>query len=153
MLFGNGGSAALASHLVADFQKSILRETGMPFECLSLTDNVPLLTAWANDTDYQYVFEQQARIWVRKGDVVLAISGSGNSLNVLDAVDLAYDREAFVLGLTGMGGGKLVSLCNYVIVVPSQDLQTVEDCHVAIGHALFRGVLQELKTSEEANDA
>src|SRR5207247_6613023 len=87
ILLGNGGSAATASHLVADFQKMVYLASGKPFRVMACTDSMPLVTAWANDTDYVNVFAEQVRAWAGPGDVVLALSGSGNSPNVLKAVE------------------------------------------------------------------
>src|SRR5262245_25291673 len=106
-LLGNGGSAATASHLLADFQKCIYLAGGKPFRALAVTDSVPLITAWANDTHYDNVFAEQLRPWVEPGDLVIAISGSGNSPNVLRAVQVARELGAYVIGLTGYPGGSL----------------------------------------------
>src|SRR5947199_1535613 len=91
ILLGNGGSAATASHLVADFQKMIYLTGGKPFRAMACTDSMPLVTAWANDTEYAGIFAEQVRTWAEPGDVVLAISGSGNSPNVLRAVEVARE--------------------------------------------------------------
>src|SRR5438876_8060554 len=100
ILLGNGGSAATASHLVADFQKMIYLAGGQPFRAMACTDSMPLITAWANDTDYTGVFAEQVRTWAEPGDVVLAISGSGNSPNVLQAVAVARELGATTIGLS-----------------------------------------------------
>src|SRR5579875_2779883 len=100
---GNGGSAATASHLPADFQKNMFLDGGRAWECLSLVDSVPLLTAWGNDTEYANVFAGQARTWLRPGDLLVAISGSGNSPNVLAAVEAAHAAGAVTIGWSGFG--------------------------------------------------
>ena len=107
---GNGGSAATASHLPADFQKNMYLDGGRPWECLSLVDSVPLLTAWGNDTEYANIFAGQARTWLRPNDLLIAISGSGNSPNVLAAVEAAHDAGAITIGWSGFGGGKLAEI-------------------------------------------
>ena len=134
---GNGGSAATASHLPADFQKSMFLHAGRPWECLSLTDSVPLLTAWGNDTEFAQIFAGQARTWLRPGDLLVAISGSGNSPNVLAAVDAAHERGAVTLGWSGFGGGALAGKVQHKVVVPSHNMQMVEDAHMVIGHMIY----------------
>ena len=134
---GNGGSAATASHLPADFQKNIHAHGGKPWEILSLVDSVPLLTAWSNDTEYAQVFAGQARTWLRPGDLLVAISGSGNSPNILAAVEAAHDVGAITLGWSGFGGGKLGSLARHSVVVHSDNMQMVEDAHMVIGHLIY----------------
>ena len=130
---GNGGSAATASHLPADFQKNMFLHGGRPWECLSLVDSVPLLTAWSNDTAYAQVFAGQARTWLRPG----AISGSGNSPNILAAVEAAHDAGAVTLGWSGFDGGRLASVAQHSIVVPKHNMQMVEDAHLIIGHLIY----------------
>lgn len=134
---GNGGSAATCSHIVNDFQKCIYLAGGQPFRALALTDSVPLITAWANDTAYEHVFAEQLRAWVRPGDMVFCLSGSGNSPNVLRAATLAREVGAYVVALCGHGGGKLAPLAHEALVVPSENMQRIEDVHMAILHALF----------------
>ncbi len=141
---GNGGSAATASHLPADFQKSITLAGNRPWECLSLVDSVPLLTAWSNDTEYAQVFAGQARCWLRPGDLLVAISGSGNSPNILAAVEAAHDCGADTLGLCGYGGGRLSQMARHAIVLHSHNMQMVEDAHLAIGHILFSALRDRL---------
>jgi D-sedoheptulose 7-phosphate isomerase len=142
-LFGNGGSAALASHLATDLGKG----THSPgpeslkgvkrLRVLSLTDNVPLLTAWGNDTSYDNVFAGQLENFIQAGDVAFGISGSGNSPNVLGALALARRVGATTIGLAGCGGGKMKDLLDCAIVVPSSHMQQVEDAHVVMAHLIF----------------
>ncbi len=134
---GNGGSAATASHLPADFQKNMFLHGGRPWECLSLVDSVPLLTAWSNDAGYAHAFASQARTWLRPGDLLVAISGSGNSPNVLAAVATAHEMGAATLGWSGFGGGKLAALARHNVVVHSDNMQMVEDAHMVIGHLIY----------------
>lgn len=134
---GNGGSASTASHLPADFQKSMYLHAGRPWECLSLTDSVPLLTAWGNDTEFAQIFAGQAKTWLRPGDLLVAISGSGNSPNVLAAVEAAHEIGAVTLGWSGFGGGALAALAQHKVVVPSYNMQMVEDAHLVIGHLIY----------------
>lgn len=137
ILLGNGGSAATASHLVNDFQKCIYLAGNRTFRALALTDSVPLITAWANDTAYENVFAEQVRTWAEPGDLVLAISGSGNSPNVLRAVQVARECGAFTIGLTGFRGGKLKELADDCLIVPCDNMQRIEDLHMVVGHLLF----------------
>ena len=138
-LFGNGGSASLSSHFACDLGKGTVIHGDPPkrFQVLSLTDNISLLTAWANDTSYEYVFAEQLRNLIRPGDIAFAISGSGNSLNVLLALRAAKELKAFNIGLGGFQGGQMKALCDLCVVVPSDNMQIIEDLHVAITHTLF----------------
>ena len=136
-VFGNGGSAALASHCACDLNKGTTTEGIRPFRVSSLTDNVPLITAWANDTRYDEIFAAQLRPLIQTNDVAFAISGSGNSPNVLNAVRTARDAGGIVLGLTGFQGGKMAALCDLCIIVPSDNMQQIEDSHQCVMHAVF----------------
>ncbi len=146
---GNGGSAASASHLPADFQKNMFLHGGRPWECLSLADSVPLLTAWGNDTEYANVFAAQARTWLRPGDLLVAISGSGNSPNILAAVEAAHAAGAVTLGWSGFGGGALAGLAQHSVVVHSGNMQMVEDMHMVIGHLIY-SALRDRVLAEKA---
>jgi D-sedoheptulose 7-phosphate isomerase len=145
ILLGNGGSAATASHLVADFQKMIYLEGSKPFRAMACADSMPLVTAWANDTDYANVFAEQVRTWAEPGDVVLAFSGSGNSPNVLRAVEIAREKDAMTIGLSGFAGGRLAGMVDVSIVVPCDNMQRIEDVHMILGHLFFWRMLQEVK--------
>jgi D-sedoheptulose 7-phosphate isomerase len=136
-LFGNGGSAALASHLACDLGKGTLNGTEKRFRALALTDNVPLMTAWANDSRYEDIFAEQLTNLVRRGDVAFAISGSGNSPNVLRALTVAREAGAITVGLSGFQGGKMKDLCDVCMVVPCDNMQIIEDLHMCSAHALF----------------
>jgi D-sedoheptulose 7-phosphate isomerase len=138
-LCGNGGSASLASHFACDLGKGTAYcNGGKRFRVLSLTDNLPTLTAWANDSSYEDVFSEQLRNFVQPHDVVFAISGSGNSKNVLKALRAAREAEAVTVGISGFQGGAMKSLCDVCVVVPSEDMQIIEDLHLAIAHSIFR---------------
>jgi D-sedoheptulose 7-phosphate isomerase len=150
ILLGNGGSAATASHLVADFQKMIYLAGGRRFQAMACTDSIPLVTAWANDTDYANVFAEQVRTWAGPGDVVLAISGSGNSPNVLQAVAVAREQGAVTIGLSGFAGGKLADMVDHAIVVGSDNMQRIEDVHMVLGHLFFWRMLQAVKEETKA---
>ena len=136
---GNGGSASTASHFVTDIAKSTMRAKPYPakrFRCVALNDNTPSVTAWANDADYSVVFAEQLRDLARPGDVVVAISGSGNSPNVLAAIEVAREMHLFTIGLTGIGGGKLKSMVDVPVVVPSSSMQHTGDVHLILCHVL-----------------
>jgi len=145
-LFGNGGSAALASHFACDLAKG----TALPdrlakrFRALSLADNQALITAWANDASYEQVFAEQLRTFVQPGDVAFGISGSGRSPNVLLALKEARAAGAVTVGLSGYEGGKMHEVCDVCVVVPSNNMQIIEDLHLAVTHALFTVVRERI---------
>jgi D-sedoheptulose 7-phosphate isomerase len=135
-ILGNGGSAATASHFACDLAKGT-QVSGLPaFRVIPLSDNVPLLTAWANDTSYDRVFAEQLSTLIRPADVVIAISASGNSPNVLQAARVAQQSEALLIAFTGHRGGQLSQLANLTIRVPAQSIEQAEDVHLAIAHSL-----------------
>lgn len=145
-LFGNGGSAALASHFACDLGKGTIVEGNgsKRFRVLALTDSLPLITAWANDTNYDEVFAEQLRNFIAPQDVAFAISGSGNSPNVLRALEVARDAGAFNIGLTGFRGGNMKDLCDICIIIPSENMQIIEDLHLSVAHAVFSVIRQRL---------
>lgn len=133
---GNGGSAATAIHFASDLSKGALAASKPPIRAKSLCDNVALLTAWANDASYDDVFTQQLAPWIRAGDVLIAVSGSGNSQNVLNAVQMARAVEATTIGFTGFKGGKLKDIVDICIMVPSDSMEQVEDIHLLLCHLI-----------------
>ncbi len=138
-LFGNGGSASLASHFACDLGKGTAHcNGGKGFRVLALTDNIPTMTAWANDSSYEDIFAEQLKNFVQPHDVAFAISGSGNSPNVLKALGVARKANAITMGITGFDGGKMKGLCDICVVVPSNDMQIVEDLHLSMAHSIFR---------------
>jgi D-sedoheptulose 7-phosphate isomerase len=144
-LFGNGGSAALASHMACDLGKGTTAAAGRRLRVVALTDNVALITAWANDTCYENVFAEQLENLLQPGDVAFAISGSGNSPNVLAALTFARQAGAVTAGLTGFQGGQMKSLCDVCVVVPSDNMQIIEDLHLSISHSVFRALRHEIQ--------
>jgi len=143
--FGNGGSASLASHFACDLGKGTAYcNGGKRFRVLALTDNLPSLTAWANDSSYEDVFSEQLKNFVRSQDVAFAISASGNSKNVLNALQVAREAGARTLGISGFQGGEMKSLCNICVIVPSNNMQIIEDLHLAMTHSIFRIVYARL---------
>jgi len=149
-LFGNGGSAALASHFACDLGKGTVNGSPKRFRVLALTDNVPLMTAWANDSKYEDIFAEQLCNFIQPEDVAFAISGSGNSPNVLTALKAARKAGAFTVGLTGFEGGQMKSLCDVCVVIPSDNMQIIEDVHLCVAHSLFTTIRQRLLKPAEA---
>ena len=149
-LFGNGGSAALASHFACDLGKGAANGSGRRFRVLALTDNVPLMTAWANDARYEDIFAEQLVNFVRPDDIALAISGSGNSPNVLRALQTAREAGAFTIGLTGFQGGRMRDLCDLCMIVPSDNMQIIEDLHLSVAHAIFTSLRSKICEDAEA---
>ena len=145
-MFGNGGSASLASHFACDLGKgTVISEDGQKrFRVLALTDNVPLMTAWANDSCYEQIFAEQLQNFVVSGDVVFAISGSGNSPNVLRGLQVARNHGGRTIGLTGFEGGKMKSLCDVCVILPSSNMQIIEDFHLSVTHAIFSVIRQRI---------
>jgi len=146
-VFGNGGSAALASHMACDLGKGMAEISPKPNRVLSLTDNVALITAWANDLNYEEVFSQQLKSLLRPADVAFAISSSGNSPNVLSALRIAKSLDAFTIGLTGFDGGKVRPLCDLCVVVPSNNTQIIEDAHTVVAHGMFSVLRSRMQSS------
>lgn len=142
-IMGNGGSASTASHFVADLAKNT-RKDGLPnFRVIGLTDNMALLSAYANDEGYENVFSQQLASFVQPDDVVIAISASGNSPNVLNAVRLGNRAGARTIGFTGFDGGVLGGLVDIHLHVPSDIIEQVEDVHLMLEHLIVK-TLREL---------
>jgi D-sedoheptulose 7-phosphate isomerase len=135
---GNGGSASTASHYITDWNKMINLSTGRKFRGVCLADNIGLITAYANDLSYADVFEGQLRALMDEGDLVIAVSGSGNSPNVLKAVEYANANGATSLAVVGYDGGKLKPLCHKSVHVPSFDMQLCEDVHLMFGHMVMK---------------
>ena len=138
-LFGNGGSASLASHFACDLTKGTCPQGNgqRRFRATALTDNLAVLTAWANDSGYEDVFSEQLRGLIQPGDIAFAISCSGNSRNVLKALQEARDAGALTIGLGGFEGGCMKSLCDVSLIVPSDNMQIIEDLHLSVAHCLF----------------
>ncbi len=136
LICGNGGSAASASHFACDMVKLTISADCRRVRALAQTDNIPLITAWSNDQAYADVFVEQLISLYRPGDLLFTISGSGNSPNVLRAVEWANDRGAPTVGLTGFDGGKLARLARFSLHVHNDVMPQVEDIHMAICHGL-----------------
>ncbi len=133
---GNGGSSSLASHMAADLAKNTIGPNMKRFRIISLTENAAIVTALANDLGYENVFSEQLTNLIRSGDVLIVVSASGSSPNILNAMRYARSRSAETVGLLGFDGGQAAALADVAIVVPSDDYGIVEDVHLIINHIL-----------------
>src|SRR6266702_5386450 len=137
-IMGNGGSAATASHFALDLAKNTIMPGAPRLKAISLTDHVPLITAWSNDTAYEYIFEEQLANMIEPGDVVIGISTSGNSLNVINALNLAKKSRAATVGLLGAKGGLIKNLVDAYVLAPGQNIEQEEDAHMILAHIITR---------------
>ncbi|MCW3097594.1 MAG: sugar isomerase [Chthonomonadaceae bacterium] len=147
LLMGNGGSSATASHIVNDLQKCIHCDTGKGLRTMCLSDCTPLILAWGNDTEFANIYAPQVECWAEPGDLIIAISGSGNSPNILNGVEAGKAKGAFVFGLAGFGGGKLAGTCDECLTIYSNNMQRVEDLHMIVLHLAF-SLLRERVTAK-----
>jgi D-sedoheptulose 7-phosphate isomerase len=143
VLFGNGGSAADAQHIAAELMGRYLRERG-PLQAMALHTDTSAVTAIGNDYGYDLVFERQVRAWVRKGDIAIGISTSGNSKNVILGLQKAKAQGAFTAALTGEGGGGCAKACDLLLAVPSKATPRIQESHITIGHIFCALVEQQL---------
>jgi D-sedoheptulose 7-phosphate isomerase len=141
---GNGGSAATASHWANDLNKGTAVAGQPRFRAIALTDNVPLVTAWANDVAYDRIFVEQLASLFRPGDLLILISGSGNSPNIVAAAQWARERGATVVGLTGGDGGQLRGLVDHCVLAPTHRMEQIEDVHLVVAHALCTALRQRI---------
>jgi D-sedoheptulose 7-phosphate isomerase len=137
-VMGNGGSAATASHFALDLAKNTICGEHRRLRVLSLTDHVPLITAWSNDYAYEYVFAEQLANLVEPEDVVIGISASGNSLSVINACYLAKHAQAITVGLLGAKGGKMKEIVDAYILAPGHNIEQEEDAHLILAHVITR---------------
>jgi D-sedoheptulose 7-phosphate isomerase len=141
-LFGNGGSAADAQHIAAEFEGKYLRNRD-PLPAIALTTNTSSITAIANDYGYEHIFARQLKALVAKGDIVIGISTSGNSPNVILAMDEAKRHGAITVALTGQGG-KLKKSADFVLSVPSKETPLIQEAHITIGHIICQLVEEDI---------
>ena len=135
---GNGGSSMTALHFINDWNKSVFMATGKPFRGRSLVDNLGLVMSYGNDVSFQDIFVEQLKNILQPGDLVIAISGSGNSENVIRAVRYANEHGGVTLGLRGYRGGRLKELAQHVVWVDVDDMQLSEDLHAIFGHIVMQ---------------
>jgi len=135
-LAGNGGSAATASHMANDLMKTVAKACGKSIRAIALSDNVPLLTAIGNDESFDEIFSGQLKDLGQEGDLLVVISGSGNSQNLVRACEQAKELKIRTVGFLGMDGGKKQSLTDVSVVVPSNDYGPIEDVHVIFNHLI-----------------
>ncbi len=147
LLIGNGGSAADAQHLAAEFIGRFKQERAA-IPAIALTTDTSVLTCLSNDYDYTYIFTRQLEALCRPEDVVIAISTSGNSLNVLNGVKTAKNMGAVCIALTGQNGGKLEGLADFCIKAPSQDTARIQEAHIFIGHVICEYVEHTLSATD-----
>lgn len=137
-IMGNGGSAATASHFCCDFNKGASYGYEKRFKFLCLNDNVATMMAYSNDVSYEDAMVEQLKNFFKEGDYVIGISGSGNSVNVVKAVEYANRHEGVTIGLTGYKGGKLKQICHYSVNMGINDMQISEDLHMMIDHLAMK---------------
>jgi D-sedoheptulose 7-phosphate isomerase len=145
-LMGNGGSAATASHFALDLAKNTIKSGAPRLKTISLTDNVPLITAWSNDTSYEHVFEEQLASMVEPGDVVIGISTSGNSPNVINALRFAKQHHAVTIGLLGARGGQIKHIVDAYILAPGRNIEQEEDAHMILAHVITRHMREVVRS-------
>jgi D-sedoheptulose 7-phosphate isomerase len=145
-VMGNGGSAATASHFALDLSKNTIMPGAPRVKAISLTDHVPLITAWSNDTHYEHIFAEQLANMIEPGDVVIGISASGNSANVINAVKLARQNRAATIGLLGAKGGKLKDMVDACVLAPGQNIEQEEDAHMILTHVITRHMREVVGT-------
>jgi D-sedoheptulose 7-phosphate isomerase len=136
--FGNGGSGSTASHYICDWNKGISYGKEKRIKAICLNDNLPMLMAYANDVSYESIFVEPLKNYIEKGALVIGLSGSGNSKNVLNAIEFANENGATTLGLSGYDGGKLKKMAKHSIWVKINDMQITEDLHLSFGHMVMQ---------------
>ena len=140
---GNGGSPSTASHFTSDLAKGTIVEGRPRFKVLSLADNIPQMLAWGNDACYEDIFVEQLKNLFEPGDVVVGISGSGNSENVLRAIKYAAENDGITVGITGFDGGKIKDMVDLCLIVPVHNMQKTEDIHMLVDHLTTLMIKQE----------
>ena len=149
-IFGNGGSAATASHFTEDLAKSTLKDISVQkrLRVSSLTDSVPFISALGNDYGYETIFREQLITHASPGDVAIALSGSGNSPNVITAIKWAHENDLYTVGVTGFNGGKLKGMVNLSIHCPILDMEIAENVHMIVVHLVVGGLRTLLREAE-----
>lgn len=150
-IMGNGGSGSTASHMACDINKGTCFDLDKKFKMISLSDSIPTILALANDVSYDAVFVEQMKNFFVPGDLVIGISGSGNSENVLRAIRYAQDHQGRTIGLSGFSGGKLAELVDIPFVARVDDMQKVEDVHIIVVHMIMQAVYAALHDGKKAS--
>ena len=145
-VMGNGGSAATASHFALDLAKNTIMAGAPRLKAISLTDHVPLITAWSNDTAYEHIFAEQLANMIEVGDVVIGISTSGNSPNVVNALELAKKSRAYTVGLLGATGGRIKEIVDAYILAPGHNIEQEEDAHLILAHLMTRHMREVVRS-------
>jgi len=145
-IMGNGGSAATASHFALDLAKNTIMPGAPRVKAISLTDHVPLITAWSNDTAYEYIFAEQLANMIEPGDLVIGISASGNSLNVINALKVAKKSRAATIGLLGAKGGQIKQMVDAYVLAPGQNIEQEEDAHLILAHIITRHMREVVRS-------
>ena len=135
-IMGNGGSASTATHFTSDLLKTSIIKSKKRFKAHSLSDNIPVVLAWANDDEYNNIFLGQLENFLKKNDIVIGFSGSGNSENVIKAIEFANNNNATTISFTGKGGGKISKISQINLTIPSDDMLTIETMHLLICHLI-----------------
>lgn len=149
-VMGNGGSAATASHFALDLAKNTITAGAPRLKAISLTDHVPLITAWSNDTAYEHIFSEQLANMIEAGDAAIGISASGNSPNVINALNLANRSGASTIGLLGATGGKLKDIVDAYVLAPGQNIEQEEDAHMILAHIITRHMREVVRSYAES---
>ncbi len=139
-VMGNGGSGSTASHFVSDLLKTAIINNTKRFKAISLVDNIPVNSAWSNDMSYDCIFSEQLQNFLKKDDLVICFSGSGNSPNIINAIKYGKKNGAVCIGITGMSGGKLSELSDYTLIAPSHDMLIIESMHLLICHCIINAI-------------
>lgn len=142
-LIGNGGSAATASHFANDLIKATVAEGKPRMKAIALTDNVPVMLAYANDCGYETIFVEQLDALAEPGDLLIAFSGSGRSPNVIKTLDLARERGLTTVGITGRDGGQMPEWCDVCLIAPCEPMVQIEDVHVVLTHLISSAICND----------
>lgn len=140
---GNGGSAYNASHFVTDWNKMMHVKKNKKIQTISLCDNLGIMTAYSNDLSFEKIFSGQLFTLMNNGDILLCISGSGNSKNLIEAIKVAKKKKCKTISFVGFDGGKLKNISDYVVHVPSFDMQICEDIHLMLGHMVMKSLIND----------
>ncbi|MDL2262837.1 SIS domain-containing protein [Bacteroidales bacterium OttesenSCG-928-I21] len=144
-IMGNGGSAATASHFACDFNKGLSWNKQKRFKIICLNDNIPTLMAYSNDISYEEIFAEPLKNFFQKGDLIVGLSGSGNSKNILNAIEWGNENGGTTIGLTGYDGGKLKQIAKHCVHIDVQDMQVAEDLHMILDHCMMQILHDYLK--------